>query len=343
MLLEEVLSLDLDRLTCVISDTHVKCHYGKLLEDRFPKAHFFYIKPGEKTKNFSEVQRLLEKLLELPCDRSMQIVGIGGGVILDLAGFIASILLRGVDYISIPTTFLAMVDASIGGKTGVNTSKGKNLIGSFYPAEKIIVEPKFLLSLSKDELQSGFVEAVKHALIYRKSLFTNFEKHSNNLIKMDLDYLTSILPEARQVKIDIVDKDLKESGLRKLLNFGHTIGHAIECACEYQILHGKAVAIGILTECFIGFKRLILSEKNFKRICKAFEDFDLVFKLPKTINEESFFKALSKDKKNKNNQVHMVFLADIGKYYQVENQVTFSVTEEELKEAYIWMTRRFSC
>ena len=209
--------------------------------------HVLILEQGEKSKSFSSFQEIMNKLFELNFDRSDCLIGLGGGVVGDITGFCAATFLRGIDYIQIPTTLLSQVDSSVGGKTAINVPQGKNLIGSFYNPKFVLISTSFLETLPKNEYESGLGEVIKYAFIGNKKLKSIIEKNANKIVKRNEGILKIIIEESIKTKSKIVTKDEKENGIRAILNFGHTFGHAIEAYEKYRnITHGAAITLGMI-------------------------------------------------------------------------------------------------
>jgi len=277
----------------------------------------FTIKSGESEKTLATCGQIWDWLTDMGFDRNSLLVNLGGGVIGDMGGFCASCFKRGIDFVHIPTTLLAQVDASIGGKLGVDFRSYKNHIGIFRFPESVIVDPDFLLTLPEKELNSGFAEVIKHAIINDSSHFEELESIS----KLKSVNWLPIIRKSLEIKSEIVEKDPKESGLRKILNFGHTIGHAIEAAFLEKgevILHGEAVAVGMICESFLSTKITSLSSSQHERVTrmiqKYFDHRDLHGLATERLNT-----ILLQDKKNKDNKMLFTLLEDIGKaVYDIE-------------------------
>ena len=240
----------------IITDNGVPKKYIKELKNKINKKNItiFTLKKGEKSKSFSSYKKILNKLLELKFDRSDIIIALGGGVVGDIAGFSAATYLRGIRYIQIPTTLLAQVDSSVGGKTAINVIQGKNLIGAFYNPSLVLISTSFLGTLSIDEYKSGLGEVVKYALIGNKKLKNIIEKNSQDIINRNESVLKIIIEESIKTKSKIVTEDEKESGIRAILNFGHTFGHAIEAHNNYKnITHGAAITLGMVIASKLSF------------------------------------------------------------------------------------------
>ena len=240
----------------IISDNGVPKKHIKELKNKINNKNItiFTLNKGEKSKSFSSYKKILNKLLELKFDRSDIIIAIGGGVVGDIAGFSAATYLRGIRYIQIPTTLLAQVDSSVGGKTAINVIQGKNLVGAFYNPSLVLISTSFLGTLSKEEYKSGLGEVVKYALIGNKKLKNIIEKNSQDIINRDESVLKIIIEESIKTKSKIVTEDEKESGIRAILNFGHTFGHAIEAHNNYKnITHGAAITLGMVVASKLSF------------------------------------------------------------------------------------------
>ncbi len=240
----------------IITDNGVPKKYIKELKNKINNKNItiFTLNKGEKSKSFSSYKKILNKLLELKFDRSDIVIAIGGGVVGDIAGFSAATYLRGIRYIQIPTTLLAQVDSSVGGKTAINVIQGKNLIGAFYNPSIVLISTSFLGTLSRDEYKSGLGEVVKYALIGNKKLKNIIEKNSQDIINRNESVLKIIIEESIKTKSKIVTEDEKESGIRAILNFGHTFGHAIEAHNNYKnITHGAAITLGMVIASKLSF------------------------------------------------------------------------------------------
>jgi 3-dehydroquinate synthase len=284
----------------IVTDSNIDSLY---LGKKFDNYSKIVIAPGEESKSFESLNKLLGEFSKIGLKRNCLVVAIGGGVIGDLAGFAASIYMRGVDYWQVPTTLVAMVDSSIGGKTGINTEFGKNLIGSFYPPKKIVVDLNFAQKLPKSEVKNGLAEMYKHCLI------ENYN-HLNNLISNPLSE-KSVISSAK-VKIKIIEKDPLEKNIRKYLNIGHTVGHAIEKESKLQIPHGMAVAIGIKIESKIAKKLGILNDQNYNKIISdlALLNLDFDYKIE---NLDKFVKLMASDKKNMSQKICFALVSTPGK------------------------------
>ncbi|HYI94001.1 MAG TPA: 3-dehydroquinate synthase [Bryobacteraceae bacterium] len=275
--------------------------------------HTLIFPGGESTKKFAHVEALAEQMVEAGADRSSVIIACGGGIVNDMGGFLASIFMRGVPVIQIPTTLLAQVDAAIGGKTGVNLKSGKNLIGAFHQPLAVLIDPDALRSLPEREFRAGLFEVVKYGVISSPELFELLEKRSSDVLAQNPDVLDRIIAESVRIKAEVVTADEKESDLRRILNFGHTVGHALEAETEYQrFLHGEAVAFGMnaATELasFVG----LLASPAREAILRTVSLYGPIPSL-QGIQAESLLRRLISDKKTIQGKIHFVLPERIGK------------------------------
>jgi shikimate kinase / 3-dehydroquinate synthase len=266
------------------------------------------IPAGESSKSLDVLTHLWEQLLVHGVDRKSTLISLGGGVVGDLAGFAAGTFMRGIRWINLPTTLLAQVDASLGGKTGINLSKGKNLIGAFHPPAAVIIDPTTLNSLSRREFNQGIAESIKHAIIGDKDLF---ELCQNGRVNVQ-NNLGKFVSQSAAVKIRIVNEDPYETGLRQSLNFGHTIGHAIEKVSQYKLRHGEAVSIGMVAEAYIAGKMGIAQPDLFGDIKNLLQQYDLPVSLPGSISVENISEMSGYDKKRSGDKVLFALPVKIG-------------------------------
>ncbi len=294
---------------------------------------------SEKLKSFSKVNFLCEDLLKKNFNRDDLVISIGGGVISDFGGFAASIIKRGINFINIPSTLLAQVDASIGGKTGINSSLGKNLIGSFSQPKLVISDTEFLKTLPRRELVCGFAEILKHSLINDKNLFSWIEKNTNKILdKRDFKIIEYAIIKSCKIKIKFVEKDEKEKGDRAMLNFGHTFAHGIEAANNFskKINHGEAVLIGMLFATKLSRKKNICSLNTLKKINNFYKNNNLPSNLKKYFLNKSINKIvehMKNDKKNRDAKINLILLKNIGKTTKLDKiKMTPSQIKSFLKE-----------
>lgn len=292
----------------IITDNHVKKLYGAALEKLLVKNGYavtlLSFPAGEKYKTRETKAKLESAMLKKNLGRDTCIIALGGGVVGDMAGFIAATYMRGIPYIQVPTTLLAMIDSSVGGKTAVNTPEGKNLIGAFYNPHAVIADIDCLKSLPQKQIVNGWVEALK---IFLTCDALSFQKASQ-LSEPTLP----LIKRAIALKSDIVAKDFKEQNLRAVLNFGHTIGHAIENITDYQLLHGYAVGYGILVEAQISLQKNLISTAEYQKIISAFEKLGIRGGHLKKFNINQIIALTRRDKKVKNNQTRYALLKNIG-------------------------------
>lgn len=304
------------RITILVSETPGK-HYLETLENNLKAAGFdclaFSVPPGEKRKNLQTVSELYDALINAGMNRSDCILALGGGRVGDIAGFCAATLYRGIPFVQVPTTLLAQVDASVGGKTGVNHEKAKNLIGAFYQPRTVLIDPELLRTLDMRERVSGFAEVLKYGFIADAALLeTCITRRDAILNAEDLLLLTDIICRSVRIKARIVEKDERESGLRMLLNFGHSIGHAIEKASGYALRHGEALLIGMDAALRLSIRFAGLAPESQAR----FSAFLNALPRPRTdlqLSPEILIDNLRYDKKNKNRQTRFVLLRAPGK------------------------------
>lgn len=304
---------------------------------------------GESAKTRNNKEKLENLLIRKGCGKDCCLLAIGGGSILDLIGFIAATYCRGVPYISIPTTMLAMVDACVGGKTAVNAGGNKNFIGTIYQPHAVMIEVETLKQLPKEEFTAGLIEAIKHGLIADEMLFEYIEKNLDLILQCDAHLLENLISTSVMIKKTIVEKDEKENGARFLLNFGHTVSHALESLCNYSIRHGEALAFGILLESYFSHHMGYLNYLDFARICdliyKVFNPFAII----EEINYEQFLQAISQDKKARAKTARFILLKSIGEPMHFKSKLRVQLNElcadeylttlppELLKKGFKWM------
>jgi shikimate kinase/3-dehydroquinate synthase len=305
-----------------ITDKNIAKLHLQTLNDQLNKLKVqvksVIVDAGEKAKSFSNLQNVIEQILEMQIDRNALIIAFGGGVIGDLSGFVASILLRGIDFIQIPTTLLSAVDSSVGGKTGINSKFGKNLVGSFYQPKLVLCDLDFLKTLPERDYISGYAEVVKYGLIKDKNFFLYLDNNIEKIKNKDLEILQKMIINSCQIKAEVVGLDERENNLRAILNFGHTFGHTLETETGYSdvLFHGEAVAIGMILAIKMSINLKILDAKNLALVANHFKKIGLPTS-PKNIKNSWNIKNLTthlyKDKKVENNNLTFVLLEDIGK------------------------------
>ncbi len=304
----------------IITDSTVYSLYGKgiasLLESSGKLVKLFTFPEGESSKKLETVSFLYDKLVESRYDRKDTIIALGGGVTGDIAGFTASTLYRGMKLVQIPTTLLSQVDSSVGGKTAVNHRKGKNLIGSFYPPELVLIDPAVLSTLHARDIISGLGEIIKYALIGDRKLFFHLE---DNLDCLPAGNPVKTIEACCRIKKSFVEKDEFDNQSRMILNFGHTIGHALELVTDYKYYrHGEAVILGMMAGAFISFQKGLLSKEYFNRIEKLLAKISLP-SLPQSEEVNSIFQAVLRDKKTRSGKISFVCLNNVGSAEIVHN------------------------
>jgi 3-dehydroquinate synthase len=315
------------RRGAIITDTNVEALFGDRAIRSLTAAGFqltvIAIPPGEESKTFEQAGAICRVMLDEGLDRQSFVLGLGGGVIGDLSGFVAAIFQRGIPHVQIPTTLLAMVDSSIGGKTGVNTAAGKNLIGAVHHPSLVIDDVDLLKTLPPRELNQGFGEIIKHAIIADAQMFAA-------LADLEREELVSLIRRNIEIKARIVAQDEFDlTGDRALLNFGHTVGHAIERAGDYrEFLHGEAVSLGIVAACAISVRRAGLARNQRDAILDLLRAFDLPIRLPDNFPREKIFEALPYDKKFEGGEIRFVLTPFIGSAF-----LTADVTMDDIRRA----------
>lgn len=272
------------------------------------------IPDGEEHKNLATVERVYHELLALNLDRKSFLLALGGGVVTDLAGFVASTFLRGIAYYQIPTSLLAQVDSSVGGKTGVNLEEGKNLVGTFYQPRGVFIDLSFLDTLPEREYREGLAEAVKTAFLEGEAFVSFLLENSTGILQREKAVLEEVVSKSILFKKEIVEKDEKEEGLRSILNYGHTIGHALEKATGYGILrHGEAVSVGMRGEALLARELGLSTQEVCRTQIEVLERLGLPLRVSQRVELCSFFSALRKDKKREAGSIRFTLLQDLGK------------------------------
>jgi 3-dehydroquinate synthase len=317
----------------ILVDSNTKIHCLPIIEKALPTAvNFFVVQPGEKNKSIATCMEIWAAMTDAALDRKALVINLGGGVLGDMGGFCASIYKRGIRFINIPTTLLSQVDASVGGKLGVDFEGLKNHLGVFNEPETVLISPTFLSTLPKNELRSGFAEIIKHGLIRDKVYFEslNFKNWEDSDWK-------ELIKHSISIKTEVVTSDPKEAGLRKILNFGHTIGHAFETFYldgEKHLLHGEAIAAGMICEAWLSQEKLGLSGEELAEIEAAF--FSIYGKIKIEESEiESLLDLCLQDKKNEGNSLLFSLLKEIG-----DCQYNIPITRQEIREAILYYQSR---
>jgi len=275
-------------------------------------AHHVVLEPGEEHKHLDTVERICEAALEAGLDRTGVIVGLGGGVVGDLAGFAASIYMRGIGVIHVPTSLLAMVDSSIGGKTGADLRSGKNLVGAFHQPELVLIDPAFLTTLPKQELTNGMAEVIKYAMLFDENMFKDLHFQRDALRAAGKGAFLPIIRRCCAIKAEIVSADETEHGQRALLNYGHTFGHAVELLSGFRITHGAGVAIGMCAAGNVAIELGLWSKEEDARQKMLIEEFELPTAIPAEFSAKEMIAAMRRDKKATGGELNLVLPTAVG-------------------------------
>ncbi len=311
--------LGLGKRCAIITDKNAGKFYSKAVFDALARGGFFpaliTVPVGETAKSLRTVQSCYDHLAAQRLERKSFVVALGGGVVGDLAGFVAATYLRGISFIQAPTTLLAQVDSSVGGKTGVNLRGGKNLVGAFYQPRLVLCDLDTLNTLPEREFRAGLAEVIKYGIIADAKLFALLDHHLPKILKRDCRTLASIVARCCQIKADVVSRDETEGGLRSILNFGHTIGHAIENSAGYgKVLHGEAISIGQAAAARLSQIRSGLPKRDAERIAELFQRAGLPTRIHlKAAQRQKVFNAMRLDKKVSDGEIRFVLAKKIGK------------------------------
>lgn len=310
---EEIRKVYKGKKIFIITDDNVNKYYGGKISEELKKNDFevklLALKPGEETKNFNTLPIVYNELLDFNLTRSDLIIALGGGVIGDLAGFVASTYLRGVDFVQIPTSLLAQVDSSVGGKVAVDLDRGKNLVGSFYHPKCVLIDPEVLNTLDNRFFIDGMAEVIKYGCIKDKQFFDYLEKMENN--QQLINNMEVVIHKCCDIKRQVVENDEKDKGERMLLNFGHTLGHAIEQYYNYtKYSHGEGVAIGIYVISKISEEKGLTKKGTSQRIKDILVKYNLPYELD--VNIEETLEVINLDKKKLGNDLNVIILKEIG-------------------------------
>lgn len=320
-----------DKVLIISNDTVgpiYKERLSSVLQKIIPNIYYYEIKDGEEYKVIDTVLPIYDYMLENNFDRSSLVVSLGGGVVCDLSGYVAATFMRGLDFIQVPTSLLAQVDASIGGKVAVNHSKGKNLIGCFYQPKLVFIDTETLDTLPQREIKTGLAEIIKHSVIWDEEYFRFLINNSKEILELEKDIVIKMIKRSCEIKAEIVSQDETEKGVRKLLNYGHTYGHVVESLTKYKVYrHGEAVVCGMTFAAHLAKELGMVDEKFINRQNEIFEKFEMEYSIPK-YDYNIFQEILKHDKKVKKGKIVFVLPEKIGKAEGVE------VEEEIIKKVY---------
>ncbi len=307
----------------VIADDHVAALYGDafiaMLRMCGITAELFTFSRGEASKSLQTIGVLAGRLANAGFDRKDALIGFGGGVTGDLTGFLASAYMRGIPFVQVPTTLLAQVDSSVGGKTGVDIPEGKNLVGTFYQPQVVYIDISLLKTLPEEELLGGLAEVIKYGVIWDAEFFHFLCDNRQKILQLDEEIIIKTVYTCCQVKAEVVSQDEREGGIRRILNYGHTIGHAVEGASDYTIIHGLAVAIGMAAAAKLSVLAGFLVPETAKRITDLLIAYGMPVDIPKNLDRNRMKKYLLADKKTVGGKVHYVLPTEIGKTCIVAN------------------------
>lgn len=303
----------------IIADSRVTKLYGDQLLDQLLaagiSARLFPFPEGEKNKNMATITALASRLALAGYDRQDGLIALGGGVTGDITGFLASIYMRGIPFVQIPTTLLAQVDSSVGGKTGVDIPEGKNLVGTFYQPKAVYIDCTVLATLAREELLSGLAEVIKYGIIYDSQFFTFLGEFRRQILHLEPQAIMQMILTCCRIKAEVVAKDEREGGIRRILNFGHTLGHAIESASQYSLSHGFAVAIGMHKAAQLSVMKKRLSGRDAEQIYATISSYGLPVEVPGHLDRRRIKSYLKSDKKTVGGQVFFVLPDAIGSTY----------------------------
>jgi 3-dehydroquinate synthase len=321
----------------LITDSNVGPLYAKKIADQFDSGaiDILTIPAGESNKTRETWGRLTDEMLAKGYGRDSAVIALGGGVVGDLAGFVAATFMRGIPILQIPTTLLAMIDASIGGKTAVDTVAGKNLVGAFHAPAGVLVDPQALATLPLRELRAGFAEALKHGVIADEPYLNSVASSAPGLLSAGgskSDSMFSLIVRSIEIKADIVSRDEREEGLRQLLNFGHTIGHAVELVSGYSLLHGEAVAIGMALESELAEQIGLAQTGTAATVSNALHSAGLPTALPSGSDGDAVMEAMRSDKKGRSGRTRFALPLRIGEMAGADSGWTVSVSDDQLRE-----------
>lgn len=326
----------------IVTNPTVAAIYLKPVEEALDRSGFnvttVLVPDGEEHKNLKSLSDIYDRLITDRFERNSSIVALGGGVIGDMAGYAAATFLRGISYVQVPTTLLAQVDSSIGGKTGINHQEGKNLIGAFYQPRLVVVDLEVLQTLPRREFVSGLAEVIKYGIIADPKLFALLEHSLERLMALDRELLEEVITACCAIKGEVVEKDERETDYRSVLNFGHTIGHALEAMTRYErFLHGEAVAIGMVQAAAISLNQALCDRGSLKRIRKLIAAAGLPIEIPSDISPLDIVKSMELDKKSAGGRIKFVLCEGIGRTRfhwlapeEIVSQLTAYANEERI-------------
>ena len=331
---KEVAALSVQEIRlCVVTDSTVAELYSETvirqLEPVCKEVHLFVFEAGEKNKNLDTVRKLYEFLIQNHYDRNDMLVALGGGVVGDLCGFTAATYLRGIRFIQVPTTLLSQVDSSIGGKTGVDFDAYKNMVGAFHMPQLVYTAAASLLTLTEEQFACGMGEVIKHGLIMDAGYYEWLQEHREEILARDLSICEQMILISCRIKRDVVEQDPTEQGIRGILNFGHTLGHAIEKLMDFKLLHGQCVALGSIAAAYLSAGRGEITMDEAVQIRNVFEEFGLPVSIKDFgLAKEAVIAATKNDKKMDSGKIKFILLHRIGEAF-----IDRTVTDEQMEQS----------
>ena len=321
----------------LITDSNIQPLYAGKVESQFERASVeaLTVSAGEASKTRDMWIRLTDQMLAKGYGRDSAVIALGGGVVGDLAGFVAATFMRGIPVVQVPTTLVAMVDASIGGKTAVDTFAGKNLVGAFHPPAAVLIDPHLLATLPLRELRAGFAEVIKHGVIADEVYLREVASSASELLSAGgatSDMMISLIVRSVEIKAEVVSRDEREEGLRKILNFGHTIGHAVELVSGFSLLHGEAVAIGMALESKLAERIGLAQTGTAATVTRTLQAAGLPTDLPTNCGPEAVIDAMRSDKKGRSGKTMFALPSRIGAMAGADTGWTVSVGDAQLRE-----------
>lgn len=313
----------------IITDDNVYSIYEEKIKKLVKNLNYniFIMQHGEENKSYNTISKIYEFLLQNECDRKDLLVAFGGGIVGDITGYVAATYMRGLKYVSVPTTLISQVDSSVGGKVAYNFNNVKNLIGTFYDPSFVFISVSFLKTLSKREFINGMGEVMKYCIIKDANLFKYIKTNMKAILELENDKLIYIVKECIKIKADVVERDYNDLGYRNILNFGHTIGHAIEIDSNYEVSHGEAVSLGTLAAIKLSEMKFFIDSNIYKEIKKMYSKLGMKINYD-IVDKDKFLKTIKHDKKIENNKIKFTLLEDI------ENcQTKVDITEDEIEKA----------
>jgi 3-dehydroquinate synthase len=320
----------------IISDDHVAGLYGEQLSASLTKADIQFelitFPAGEKSKTMQTIAALAGELAGRGFDRGDALIALGGGVAGDITGFLASIYMRGIPFVQVPTTLLAQVDSSVGGKTGVDLSEGKNLVGTFYQPKSVFIDPVVLQTLPEQEVLGGLAEVIKYGIIWDREFFDFLRNKRSAILALEEEAILPLIARCCEIKAQVVEQDEREGGLRRILNFGHTLGHAVEAASGFSLIHGLAISIGMRAAADLAVLGGHLTQDKADAVRSLLQEYKMPVTIPAEMDRQAIRQFLLTDKKTVGGQVFFVLPEDIGRVI-ITDKVASSDIDEVLKNA----------